>query len=52
MSLYSDYLAPDKYRDGHKPPLSDRAVIALTLAGVALFVTVLIGGSQLLMKLL
>jgi hypothetical protein len=52
MSLYSEYLAPEKFRDRHKPPVSDRTAIMLTLIGVALLVTVLIGGSRLLIALL
>ena len=48
MSLYSEYLTPEKYRDIRKQPGSDRSAITLTLVGVALLVTVLIGGSRLL----
>jgi hypothetical protein len=51
MSLYSDYLAPEKHRDSHRPPVSDRTAITVTLIGVALFVVALIGGSRLLLEL-
>ena len=52
MSLYSEYLAPEKYRDRNRQPVSDRTAITLTLVSVAVLVVALIGGSRLLITIL
>jgi hypothetical protein len=52
MSFYSDYLATGKHQDGHTPAISDRVAIIFALVSVAVLVTVLIGGSRLLLTLL
>jgi hypothetical protein len=47
MGLYSDFLHPEKHRDG----ISDRNAIIFALVSVVVIVTVLIGGSGLLMRM-